>query len=72
MTKTAVAATAKVTGTHNNQKVTGTHNNQIIKDSGRNVVGGDSNGGCGCGCDNNQLKAEKVVAVIMRPWCCDI
>ena len=21
---------------------------------------------------NNQLKAETVVAVIMRPWCCDI
>jgi hypothetical protein len=31
MTKTAVAAAAKVTGTHNNQKVTGTHNNQIIE-----------------------------------------
>ena len=31
MTKTAVAATAKVTGTHNIQKVTGTHNNQIIE-----------------------------------------
>jgi len=30
-TKTVVAATAKVTGTHNNQKVTGTHNNQIIE-----------------------------------------
>jgi len=29
--KTVVAATAKVTGTHNNQKVTGTHNNQIIE-----------------------------------------
>jgi hypothetical protein len=31
MTKTVVAATGKVMGTHNNQKVTGTYNNQIIE-----------------------------------------
>jgi len=31
MTKTAVAATAKVTGTHNNQKVKVTHNNQSLR-----------------------------------------
>jgi len=38
MTKTAVAATAKVTGTHNNQKVTGTHNNQIIEAAGETAA----------------------------------
>jgi hypothetical protein len=68
---TKVAATAKVTGKHNNQKVTGTHNNQIIEAAERNGGGGSGNSSGGCGCDNNQLKAETVVAVIMQPWCCD-
>jgi hypothetical protein len=49
MTKTAVVATGHG---HTQQP------NHC--DSGRNGGGGDSNGGCGC--DNNQLKAETVVA----------
>ncbi len=70
MTKTVVTVTAKVTGTHNNQKVMGTHNNQIIEAAEASAAAATAMAAAAA--TKNQLKAETVVAVIMRPWCCDI